>query len=396
MRTTKRILTLPVLLFFSLALVISCDDNGITGNNEGDLISPPETYNFSRNGESTVAFPGQNDRLDMVEEIKAYLSTGDAGERIFEDDFVAMFENTGGNGNGNFSFTSDRQLKNKTFGPDLDSNLFGDLFARAEAASENGNAGVAAENGVAGLIERENKGSTILVDANGREFTQFIEKGLMGAVFFNQIFNVYLTDDRIGSGVENTELREGENFTDKEHHFDEAYGYWNAPRDFTSQWPETREDEDRFWSHYSNVVDNVSSDNLLGTNEIIQEAFILGRTAIVNNDQETLNEQRDILYENLELVAAGTTVHYINLTLGHLGDGKQGEAFHTLSEAWAFANALKYSPRRKISLSQIEQIKETDFGENGNFWNVTTAGLNSAKSTLVDIYPRLEPVQDEL
>jgi len=396
MSAKKRILTLPLLIIFTLAFATACGDNGITDNNEGDLLAPPETYEFTRNGESTVAFPGQNDRLDMVEEMKSYLSTGDSGELIFEQDFIDMFENTGNDGGGNFSFTSDRQLKNKTFGPDLDNNLFGDLFARAEAASENGNAGVTAEDGVAGLIERENSGNTILVDANGREFTQFIEKGLMGAVFFNQIFNVYLTDDRIGPNVENTELREGKNHTDKEHHFDEAYGYWNAPRDFTSPWPESREDEDRFWSHYSNVVDNVNSDNLLGTNQIIQNAFILGRTAIVNNDQEALDEQRDILYENLELVAAGTTVHYINLTLGHINDGNQGEAFHTLSEAWAFANALKYSPRREINLNQIEQIKENDFGENGNFWNVTTTGLNNAKSTLVDIYPRLEPVQDEL
>jgi len=302
-----------------------------------------------------------------------------------------MYENTGGNGGGNFSFTSDRQLKNKTFAPDRDANLFTGIFADAQAASENGNTGVPAQNGVAGLIERENSGNDILVDAKGREFTQLIEKGLMGAVFFNQIYNVYLTDDRIGPAVENEVLEDGENYTAKEHHFDEAFGYFGAPVDFSSPWPEAREDEARFWAHYADV-----SDDQIPFIQTLMDSFLRGRTAIVNKDQSALNDEVDNLYENLELLAAATTVHYINSTLSELSSNNRGEAFHTLSEAWAFANALKYSPRRKISLDEIDQILNTDFGENGNFWNVTADGLNNAKATLVTIYPDLEPVQDQL
>jgi len=361
----------------------------------GNLIETPSTYVFERNGESTVHHPGQTDRLDMVEEIKAYVKRGDAGEQIFEQDLLDMFQNTGGNGGGNFSFNSDRQLKNKTFAVDLDNQLFENLFARVETASQNGSNGIEATNGTAGLIEREDKGSTILVDENGREFTQFIEKGLMGAVFYNQIYNVYLTDSRTGDDIENVEFREGSNDTPMEHGWDEAFGYWDPPLDFTSPWPESREDEDRFWSHYSNVVDN-ARDGMLGTNEIIMNAYKEGRTAVVNNDLDTKNEMREKLYEYHELVAAATTVHYINLSLKFLNEGKTGEMFHVLSEAWAFANALKYSPNRKITVEQIEKIKEIDFGENGNFWNVTPAGLNTAKATLVEIFPKLEPVQDDL
>lgn len=383
-------LTLGILTFFTT----SCDTN-----NQSDL-DPPETYEFMRNSESSVAYPGQADRLNMVEEIKAYLSKGNKGDLLFKQALVDMFENTGGDGGGNFSFTSDRKLSNKTFPPDLedspnDSLNYYDLFQSAAAASENGNSGIRAQNGVAGLIERENKGSDILVSGKGHEYVQFVEKGLMGSVMIHQIFNVYLTDDRIGSNVENEQLEEGKNYTPKEHHFDEAYGYWDAPRDFTSPWPDAREEELRFWANYSNVVDNVQN-NLLGTNEIIQDAYILGRTAIVNKDQQTLNEQRDIIYENLELVAAATAVHYINSTLTELSSNNTGEAFHALSEAWAFVNALKYSPRRKISLDEISKITFTDFGENGNFWKVTTDGLNAAKATLVDVYPDLEPVKDQL
>ena len=358
------------------------------------LIDTPEIYAFTRDGASTVSYSGQTDRLDMLEEMKAYLATGDAGGALSADVLLDMFENAGGNGGGHFSFTSDRQLKNKTFAPDLDDNLFENLFARAAAASQSGNA-TTASNGTAGLLTRENSGKTILVDENGREFTQLIEKGLMGAVFYNQIFNVYLTDARVGEDVENVDLVEGKNYTAREHHWDEAFGYWDPPLDFTSPWPDARGDEDRFWSHYSNVVDDVAGGQL-GTNKIIMDAYTEGRTAIVNNDPPTMDEQRDILYEYHELVAAATAVHYINDTLARLNDGQTGEAFHTLSEAWAFVNALKYSPRRKVTLEQIEEVQEVNFGADGNFWNVTPAGLNTAKATLVAAYPKLAPVQDDL
>lgn len=386
LRTALSKLVLPAL---ALSLVISSCD--IIGSNDDSGIQAPDTYEFTRNGESTVAYPGQNDRLDMVEEMKAYIATAHDGETISEQALNDMFENTNGDGGGNFSFESEKQLKNKTFGPDRDENLFENIFADAAAASENGSEGVRADNGQAGLLEREGSGNDILVDAKGREFTQLVEKGLMGAVFYHQIFNVYLTDEKIGPDVENSETEDGANYTTKEHHFDEAFGYFNAPADFESDWPESRNDELRFWSDYSN-----GSDEQLGFNDTIMDAFIQGRTAIVNNNQDELDKQVAILYEELELLSAATAVHYINSTLSHLNNGDTGEAFHALSEAWAFVNALKYSPNRKITNDQINQILNTDFGNNGNFWNAGPSGLNNAKSTLVETYPELESVQDQL
>lgn len=373
------------------------DQGGSTSNvtatiTVGKLIQTPATYAFERDGTSTVSYSGQTDRLNQLDELKSYIKKGDAGEMISEQVMLDMFANTNDNGGGNFTFTSDRQLQSKTFAPDLDDDLFENLFAAAATASASG---TQAANGTAGLITREGSGNTILVDENGREFTQFIEKGLMGAVFYNQTFNVYLTDDRTGDNVENTALRTDKNYTDMEHHWDEAFGYWAPPLDFTSPWPSERGDEDRFWSHYSNVVDNVNNE-LLGTNAILMNAYTEGRAAIVNNDLETKNAQRTILYDNLELVAAATAVHYINSTISFLNDGSSGEAFHVLSEAWAFTNALKYSPNKKITIAQIDQILDTDFGVNGNFWNVTSDGLNVAKSTLVGIYTELDPVKDDL
>jgi len=358
----------------------------------GKLIDSPATYSFTRNGETTVSYTGQNERLDMLEIIKKeILLKGDQGEVISEQALLAAFNNAEGNGGGLFLFETTKQLGNKTFQPDLDDRLFENLFASAAQASEAGSGGQMASNGIAGLITRESKGSTVLIDANGREFTQLIEKGLMGAVFYHQTFNTYFSDARTGDDVENTELRAGKNYNDMEHHWDEAFGYWNPPIDFSSEWPSDRADEDRFWSHYSNTVDPH-----LGTNSIIMQGFIEGRTAIVNNDLDTKNVKRTEVAENLELVAAAVAVHYINAAQEALNKGNIGDTFHVLSEVWAFVNALKYYPNRKISLNAIEEIKEQDLGAEGNFWNVTPEGLTKAKATLVTAYPQLAPVQDEL
>ncbi|MEO1515022.1 MAG: DUF4856 domain-containing protein [Bacteroidota bacterium] len=352
------------------------------------LVTDPATYDFQRNGSTTVSFSGQTDRLNQLDEIKAYLKKGDGGDPVSAAVLRDALANTNDNGNGFFSFTSDRQLGSKMFQPDVDDKLFDNIFVDAEAASMTG---MTAADGTAGLITRENSGKTVLVDANGREFTQLIEKGLMGAVFYNQIYNVYLTGARIGNDVENTALRDGSNYTDMEHHWDEAYGYFEPPVDFTSPWPDAREPELRYWANYSNVVDP-----FLNTNAAVMDALIAGRAAIVNNDPTTRDAQRDILYDRLEVVTAATAVHYINLTLGYLNENKTGEAFHALSEAWAFTNALRYNPNRRIDLTAIAEIMDTDFGADGNFWNVTVTGLNKAKSTLVTTFPEMDPVKDQL
>ena len=126
------------------------------------------------------------------------------------------------------------------------------------------------------------------------------------------------------------------------------------------------------------------------------EAFKEGRAAIVNNDLATKNATRTLIAENLELVTAATAVHYLNDALEALNNGSIGDAFHVLSEAWAFTNALRYNPNRQLSLDAIEEIMNQDLGADGNFWNVTPEGLNKAKDTLVATYERLAPVQDEL
>ncbi|MDN5205337.1 DUF4856 domain-containing protein [Fulvivirgaceae bacterium BMA10] len=326
-------------------------------------ISVPGTYAFTRNSETTVSFSGQTDRLNQLSEIKTLMGNANNGQAVSAQALLDMYANTGDNGGGNFSFTSTKQLKNKTFASAVET-VEGWLN---EMATNSDNPGTAS-SGTPGLLTRVGKNKTILVDANGREYAQLIEKGLMGSVFLNQVYNTYLTDDRTGNDVQNISLRDGKNYTDMEHHWDEAFGYFGVPVDF----PTTT--TNRFWGNYSN-----GRDALIGSNQKLMDAYIAGRTAIVNFDYDEKDAQRDILYENLELVAAATAIHYINATLDNIGSD-QGEMHHALSEAWAFIEALRYSPRAKMTQSEIDDILNTDIGI--NFYNVTITGLNDAKDAI--------------
>ncbi|MBL6449227.1 DUF4856 domain-containing protein [Fulvivirga sp. 29W222] len=370
-------------LLYSLlfvAALFSCDEDEDALPN----VEVPATYEFTRDGQSTVSYQGQIDRLDMVAEIKSYLSTGNLGEAIEASKLLNMFANE------NNAFisaelnASSKQLEDKTFISDVQ--WFKNLFVGAEEAS---NSGISASNGQAGLLERGT--GFILVNEKGWEFTQFVEKGLMGAVFYNQIYNSYLSDAKTGDDVDNETMVDGKNYTTMEHHWDEAFGYWGVPVDFPNGTPVLSESEDRFWAKYT-----LGRDALLGVSTTLMNAYLTGRAAIVAQRYEVKNEQKEIIYEAHELVAAATAVHYLNQAMSDLSAADHGNLFHHLSEGYAFVKALQYSPVKKITQAEINEILNTDLGIDGNFWEVKLAGIQKAKATLVATYPSLEAIKDQL
>lgn len=376
----KKILS-GVLLGISITL-FSCEE-------DPELLPVPQTYEFTRDGQSTVSYDGQTTRLNMLSEIKTYIKKGDNGEAVDAQVLLNMYANE----NSPFSSadlnSASKQLKDKTFIADVQH--FENLFTSAEIISNDvATNGTLASQGQGGLIQRSN-GSNVLVNEKGWEFTQFIEKGIMGAVFYNQIFNSYLTDAKTGDGVENTALVDGKNYTPMEHHWDEAFGYWGVPVDFPSGNPVLEGDENRFWANYTN-----SRDNLLGVNESLMDAYLIGRTAIVNKTYDIKNEQKTVIYDLHELVAAATAVHYINKAIDNLSMEQQGDFLHHISEAYNFIKAVSYSPYKKLSTNEINQILNTDLGTNGDFWTTTIQGLENAKTTIASKYPEINSVKDQL
>ncbi len=362
----------------SLSVVLmatSCKKDGPVDEPVDDktTYTVPATYTFNgSDGLTSVDYAGQTDRINQLVELNNKLKTGDAGQPLSAQTLKDMFANVGGNGSGNFTFTSTRQLKDKCFS--LDASIYEAIYDSAAVASDSGAVLAVAANGKAGLIKRSTN-ATILVDKNGFEFTQKNQKGLMGAVFLYQIFNVYLSDAKLGDAVDNTTLVAGKNYTAMEHYADEAFGYFGAPIDFKSNYTGTG--TTRYWASYSAELDGA-----LGCSDKIMTAFRTMRAAITNKDMVVKNQQREILYTELEKLVAACIIHYVNEVSV---ETNQGNILHALSELCGFMQGLKYNTveKRKITNSELTVL----FNHLGtNLWNVTSNHLNAIKDDLAARY----------
>jgi len=369
---------LSTLIIFSITACDSDEDQVLPNNS----ITTPATYEFSRNGMSSVSYSGQTERLNQITEMKNEFKKGDNGAAITAATLLDMFANVNDNGNGNFSFTSTKQLEDKTFVPDVQ--FYKDLFASVESASINGSNNITATNGTAGLLLRTS-GKTILVNDSGFEFTQTFEKGMMGSLIMYQISNVYTTDEKIGNSIENTTLEEGKNYTTMEHHMDEAFGYYGAPVNFSDAYEGT--ESPLFWAAYSEEL----NDKTYSINTIMN-TYKTARQAIVEKRYDHKKANIQVLNESLERLAAAAAVHYVNASLNATIDG---DRMHVLSELVGFTKALRFGhpSYRKLALTEVNQLIETNIGT--NLWNVTPAGLNKLKTEISARY-NLNSIKDIL
>lgn len=360
-----RLLGLALLAVFAFT---ACDEKN-TGKENEETYEIPSTYDFEN-----VSYSGQTQRLDMMEELTAYMKTANDGAVLDAQTMLDMYANE----NSAFEKTelneSSKQLENKTVESDI--TKFQGFIRDFAAATAEANGGVGS-NGTAGVVTSNDGAKQYFFDAKGFEHIQLIEKGLMGSCFYFQGISIYLASDKMD--VDNETIEEGKG-TAMEHHWDEAFGYLGVPTDFP-----TTTDGARFWGKYSN-----GRDALLGTNEAIMNAFIKGRAAISNKDLDTRDEQIEIIRNEWEKVAAGTAVHYLNEANTNFADDAKRN--HTLSEAWAFIHALKYNPNQKLSNAEVDAIL-AELGD--NFYEITTDNINAAKAALVSAYG-FEDIQDEL
>ena len=333
----------------------------------------PSTYAFTDDdGNNTVSYGGQTIRLEMMGEMTTYMKTANtAGNSVSALTLKDMYANNG------YTWTdapglgmtgSTKQLKSKTAEGDagiqamfevyMDS--IGAISATTTSGVENG------APGTAGVYPNDGVKGPYLMSAKGVEYTQLIEKGLMCAVFMNQMTVNYLgglsTDDNSAA----SDPSAGKYYTEMEHHWDEAYGYFTSAVDYPTS------GTDRFWGKYAN-----SRESLLSTATKIGDAFRLGRAAISNDDYTVRDAQAAIIRNEMEKVCAGTAIHYLNDAKANIGDVTARN--HFVSEAVAFLEGLKYGYNAisgtGMSSAQVD-VALAFIGDDYN--NVTLANLQSA------------------
>ncbi|AEA44755.1 DUF4856 domain-containing protein [Fluviicola taffensis] len=374
-----------LLYFISLSIILvqaaSCKKSGCTDPNASNYNSKakkdngsctyeatysiPTSYTFTNaSGQSTVDYSGQTDRINQLIELVTYAELGES-QAISAQVLNDMFANTNGNGNGHFSFNSTRNLKDKCFS--LDTATITNQFQAIQTAS-NFYLNIAS-NGQAGTLSSGT--STYLFAANGFQYSELIEKSIMGAVFQYQALNIYLGSANMNA--DNTTPVSGQTYTTMEHYWDEAFGYFSAPINFPTS------SAVAFWGKYCN-----SQNAAINSNQVMMSNFLKGRAAISNK----VIADRDVAIIEIknmwEKIAAYQAMHYLTQAAGYYGTD-QAKYLHVLSEAYGFIYTLRFAPveTRKLSTTEVDNLL-AQF--NGNLWSLNVTDINNIKATLDSNY----------
>jgi len=389
---------------FALAALVfascSSDDDNTTSDDDGAVIpgveiEVPETYSFTRGGESTINFPGQTQRILMGEELISSMLDFD---NTTEQSLLDMYSNE------NTPFLNDdlnastRQLRNtvassedlftensaeaatiRQFFADLLSDQINEVFPAQS---------VVAEAGVAGQIA--DGGSTRYVNAQGLEYNQAVTKGFIGALMVDQIVNNYISTTLLDAGTNrednDNDVPRNDSGTDTqmEHFWDEAYGYaYGTSADLTNPNP-TIGDDDSFLNKYIGRVEGDA--DFAGIADDIFDAFVLGRAAIVAKDYNVRDEQTEILRELLSQVVAVRAVYYLQQGKNGIEADDFGAAFHDLSEGFGFIYSLQFTRNPSTDAPYFSGEEVLGFIGNlttGNgFWDLTPEDLDTMSETI--------------
>jgi hypothetical protein len=359
-------------LTFSLALS-ACSKKGTDDPkpNPNDY-TIPTTYNFEN-----VDISGMKDRRKMLDKMIDYAQTArTTGTALDAQKLKNMYSNKESPFDDIELNTSDKKIKSKMF--DDDKNLVEDYIDKLVAASKSATAG---SQGVAGVVTSKDGTKLYLLDANGMDYTELIEKTVMGACFYYQATAVNLSEELIGDAVDNTTVKPG-NGTPMEHSWDEVFGYFGIPKTFS---PTTKDSDTDFWGEYALKVDPK-----LGSVTKIMNALLKGRAAISNNDMAGKKEAIPVVRDEWEKVSAASAIMNINKAKASMDD--QAVKSKALSEAIGFIRALKYNPTKKITQAQIDEA----LGYIGtNLYTVTAANLDQAKNLISSVY-NFNEVKDTL
>lgn len=325
------------------------------------LYKIPTTYNFSN-----VNISGQLFRINMVNEITDYIESAEDDSVILDSQkMLEMYINVNSRFSSSTLNNCGKQIKNKVYFQEqsiLEQYLNDSYFASLRTVS--------ASNGQPGVITSNDGTKKYLVDSNGFDIAENFGKGCLGALAYYQICEIYLSPDKIGNGVDNSNVVPGEG-TAMEHHWDEAFGYLGVTIDFPTN-----------TSTLYLIGEYVNGRNtLLNCSKTIMDAFIKGRAAISNKDYETRDQQVVIIKSEIEKVMAATAISYLNKAKSFISDNAIRS--HTATEAVGFIKALKYNSSKRITDEQLSNLLSL-IGP--NLYTVSSDNLTAARDLLSSIY----------
>jgi hypothetical protein len=296
----------------------SCEYDTVSVNN---AYTVPGTYAFTdADGNNTVSYGGQTSRMNMLSEMVSYLKSANGSNAtpatLDAATLISMYDNSYTGWSDASLVGNGKQLKSKTALNDAGVQAIFEGWMNAAAAASPGDTT-----------------SSYLQASSGLEWTQVIEKGLMGACFANQLTSNYLAGIASDDNTVAVDVSAGKYYTEMEHHWDEAYGYFTDAADYPTS------GTDRFWGKYANK--SYLEDNL-GTATDISTAFRTGRAALSAGNTTDALQQKDIIISEVKQMVAGMAIHYLNDVKGKIGVADQAAINHSMSEALAFLFGIQF------------------------------------------------------
>tara|TARA_B100000282_G_scaffold296847_1_gene280468 strand:+ start:2674 stop:3798 length:1125 start_codon:yes stop_codon:yes gene_type:complete len=361
-------------------LFISCDNDDDDTTN---LVTAPDTYEFLRDGVSTVSFTGQTARLNMADEIYSALNANSKSKA----QILEMF-NDGKGFTGSGLDDSGKKVGSKTASGCLHGVMattksrfttmiedYADNVIPAWSAT--------AANGKAGLLTDTKR--SIHVNANGWEIDQTFIKGIIGAMCVDQIVNNYLDPCQLDSGSRKDDNTNGvlsgdKNYTDMEHKWDEAFGYLYGQEDNAKR-ADLGSSPTGNGTTLNKYFKKINDSNEPGLAQTVFDAFKLGRAAIVAGNYDLRDQQAAIIQIHLSKVIGYKAVDYIDSYLAKK-DATPADAIHALSEGYGFILSLVFTNdgTGKPYFSQTEV--DGMLSKMTNFWSIKDADLTSIKNDI--------------
>jgi hypothetical protein len=228
---------------------------------------------------------------------------------------------------------------------------------------------VPAVSGTAGFVLNA-AGAKTLVDEKGRETTQIIQKGLIGAFDLDYISNVLLN---VGLNADNTTVLPGKKYTTLEQVWDQAYGTLTPnPVYLAGSTDAVRGTAEQFLGSY---IWEYNKANYAA----IFPAFLKGRAAIVNNDRAELQKQALFIRTQMEKSVAAAA-------LGYLGKWKtgtdEGTRAHAIGEGLGFIYSLRFASIHGANAKFSDDILTALIGSTGGYWDLTNEKINAADAAI--------------
>lgn len=224
------------------------------------------------------------------------------------------------------------------------------------------------------------------ITEDGWDLAQLTQKFFHGAISYSQAARDYLSTDlgpTKGLNADNTQpSTQGASYTAMEHHFDEAFGYFGAARDYLSYSDtETRAKVSIDTNGDGTIsiktekslgiapnaarMDLSAADQDLDLSRNIMEAFLKGRELITKKPagyKKYVVANAQVALSNWEKTLAAVTIHYINVTLSqYKAYGTQSYLFTNFVKFWGemkgFALAFQFSPVALMSDATFDQIQ---------------------------------------